>query len=81
LQEGWGAAVGYPGIVLSESGPEVKGFVFTSADLPGHWALLDEFEGEGYVRVLVPVRLVAGGVVEAYIYALATAPAASSGGS
>ena len=81
LQEGWGAAVGYPGIVVSESSSEVEGFVFTSAELPNHWARLDAFEGAGYVRVLVPVRLAAGGIVDAYIYALATAPVDSSDGS
>jgi gamma-glutamylcyclotransferase (GGCT)/AIG2-like uncharacterized protein YtfP len=30
LQEGWGAAMGYPGIVLDERGDEVKGFLFSS---------------------------------------------------
>jgi gamma-glutamylcyclotransferase (GGCT)/AIG2-like uncharacterized protein YtfP len=71
LQEGWGAAVGYPGIIPSEDGEEVRGYVFTSADLPTHWDRLDEFEGEGYVRVLVPARLAGGEIVRAYIYALA----------
>ena len=30
LPEGWGAALGYPVIILSEDGPEVAGFVFSS---------------------------------------------------
>ncbi|MBL8741644.1 MAG: gamma-glutamylcyclotransferase, partial [Myxococcales bacterium] len=31
--EGWGAAAGYPGIVLDPGGTEVDGFLFTSPDL------------------------------------------------
>ena len=81
VQDGWGAAVGYPGIVLSEQGEEVGGFVFTSADLPAHWSRLDEFEGEGYVRVIAPARLASGATVDAYVYALRSTPAALPGGS
>lgn len=47
LPEGWGAAIGYPGIVLDEHGDEVHGLVFSSERLAEHWARLDEFEGEG----------------------------------
>ena len=74
LQEGWGAAAGYPGIVLSEQGQEVSGFLFTSSELPDHWARIDEFEGEGYVRVLATVQLVDGIHVQAHVYALRAAP-------
>jgi len=70
LQEGWGAAVGYPGIVLDERGGEVKGFLFSSESLAEHWARLDEFEGEGYERVLARVKLKDGTAVDAYIYRL-----------
>src|SRR5215210_8802007 len=70
LREGWGAAVGYPGIVLDEHGGEVEGFLFSSESLPEHWARLDEFEGEGYERVLTEVRLKDGTAVDAYIYRL-----------
>ena len=31
LQQGWGAEVGFPGIVLDEDGPEVHGMLFSSA--------------------------------------------------
>ena len=34
LPEGWGAAAGYPGIVLDEHGAEVAGFLFSSDALP-----------------------------------------------
>lgn len=70
LREGWGAAVGYPGIVLDEHGEEVDGFLFSSDRLPAHWARLDEFEGEGYERVLTTVKRKDGTTVEAYIYRL-----------
>lgn len=70
-QQGWGAAIGFPGIVLDAGGDEVIGQVFTSEDLPRHWARLDTFEGEGYRRVPAIVRLQDGREVEAYIYCLA----------
>ena len=67
---GWGAAAGYPGIVLDEHGGEVEGFLFSSESLPEYWARLDEFEGEGYERVLTMAKLEDGTTVEAYIYKL-----------
>lgn len=70
--EGWGAAMGYPGIVLDEQGDEIAGFVFSSEELGAHWARLDQFEGEGYVRLLIPAKLENGALVQAYIYALNT---------
>ena len=70
LPDGWGAAAGYPAIVLDADGPEVPGLLFRSADLPAHWDRLDEFEGEGYDRVLTTVRLATGERVTAYVYAL-----------
>jgi gamma-glutamylcyclotransferase (GGCT)/AIG2-like uncharacterized protein YtfP len=70
LQEGWGAAVGYPGIVLDKRGGEVRGVLFSSESLAEHWARLDEFEGEGYERVLTTVKLKDGTAVDAYIYRL-----------
>ena len=69
-QEGWGAAIGYPGIVVDERGEEVPGFVFCSEELSSHWARLDRFEGEGYQRVPVSARLEDGSVVQAQVYAL-----------
>ena len=68
--EGWGAAAGYPGIVLDAQAGEVQGLLFTSDDLVEHWARLDEFEGEGYERVLTTATLKDGKAVEAYIYRL-----------
>ena len=70
LQEGWGAVVGYPGIVLDELGGEVHGFIFSSEALSAHWARLDAFEGDGYERVVTSAELGDGTVVKAHIYAL-----------
>jgi gamma-glutamylcyclotransferase (GGCT)/AIG2-like uncharacterized protein YtfP len=70
LEEGWGAAVGYPGIVLDEYGAEVKGFLFSSENLAQHWARLDEFEGPGYERVITTAKLEDSTAVDAYIYKL-----------
>ena len=69
-QQGWGAAMGYPGIDLDEQGNEVEGFLFSSENLSCHWATLDEFEGEAYERVLTKVKLKDGSTVDAYVYAL-----------
>ena len=70
FQQGWGAALGYPGIVLDEHGGEVEGLLFSSESLAEHWARLDQFEGEGYERVLTTVKLEDGSSVDAYIYRL-----------
>ena len=70
LPEGWGAAAGYPGIILDEQGGPVAGLLFTSDSLGEHWSRLDAFEGDGYRRVRTTVRRQDGTVVDAYVYAL-----------
>ena len=70
VSAGWGAAVGYPGIILDQQGSEVQGFLFSSERLAEHWARLDVFEGEGYERVLTTVTLTNSTAVDAYIYQL-----------
>lgn len=69
-QAGWGAAMGFPGIVLGDQGQEVNGFLFSSDQLADHWKRLDEFEGEGYERVLTTVKCNGKTDVEAYLYVL-----------
>ena len=69
-QEGWGAAIGYPGIDLDEHGDEIQGFLFSSEKLSDHWTMLDEFEGESYERVVTFVKLKDNRTVGAYIYKL-----------
>ncbi len=70
LQDGWGAALGYPGIILDDLGDEVQGLIFSSEVLSAHWDALDEFEGDGYERLITSAKLVDGTVVKAHIYAL-----------
>ncbi|MEO1250947.1 MAG: gamma-glutamylcyclotransferase family protein [Pseudomonadota bacterium] len=69
VELGWGAAQGYPAIILDSRADPVRVHVFESADLPGHWPRLDAFEGNEYVRVVVSVALDAGGEVDAMIFA------------
>ncbi|NMA99810.1 MAG: gamma-glutamylcyclotransferase [Phyllobacteriaceae bacterium] len=73
MPEGWGAALGYPGLILDPNGAPVPLHIFHSDDLPAHWARLDEFEGEGYART--PVEVETGdGMIIAMIYLLAEHP-------
>jgi len=67
-QIGWGAAMGYPGLVLDDSDNRVDGFVFYSDKLALHWQELDEFEGTDYQRVPVKVYLEKGGIIETFVY-------------
>jgi gamma-glutamylcyclotransferase (GGCT)/AIG2-like uncharacterized protein YtfP len=67
---GWGAALGFPGLILDPLGPSVDVHLFASADLPEHWARLDEFEGSGYRRVVTTVNTEEGDR-SAWIYVLA----------
>jgi gamma-glutamylcyclotransferase (GGCT)/AIG2-like uncharacterized protein YtfP len=69
-EEGWGAEMGFPAITLDSSGGKVEGFLFSSENITEHWAELDAFEGEAYVRTLTTVELHDNTVVEAYIYTL-----------
>jgi gamma-glutamylcyclotransferase (GGCT)/AIG2-like uncharacterized protein YtfP len=52
---GWGAALGHPALLWKRDGPEVQVNLFISPHLPRHWPNLDEFEGEDYRRILVPL--------------------------
>jgi gamma-glutamylcyclotransferase (GGCT)/AIG2-like uncharacterized protein YtfP len=72
VAEGWGAALGFPGLVLEENGPVVAVDLFESPELAAQWARLDAFEGAGYRRVVTAVETPEG-QVEASIYVLARA--------
>lgn len=68
--QGWGASLGYPGLVLDPSGPPVEVELFESPDLPEHWSRLDAFEGTGYRRVIAQVSTTNGDIA-AWIYVVA----------
>ena len=72
FESGWGAALGYPGLILDEHGDVVEVRLFESPDLPAQWQRLDDFEGSGYRRVTVEVAL-AEETLPASIYVLAPA--------
>jgi gamma-glutamylcyclotransferase (GGCT)/AIG2-like uncharacterized protein YtfP len=69
VKQGWGAALGFPALILDEDAGTVEVQLFESDDLPSHWADLDLFEGEEYERVPVKVST-AHAEVAAYIYVL-----------
>ncbi len=69
LRQGWGTHVGFPGMTWNpKSRNRINVQVFTSEDLSAHWDRLDDFEGEDYLRILVPVEGLAGGPIVANIY-------------
>lgn len=67
---GSGFSSGFPGLILDPLGPTVEVDLFESAELPEHWARLDEFEGSGYRRVVTTVSTKEG-KRSACIYVLA----------
>ena len=69
LEHGWGAALGFPVIELNARGGVVEGFLFTSEALDEHLTRLDDFEGDGYERVVTDVLLPGGRTAKAFIYA------------
>lgn len=70
VEAGWGAGMGYPGLMIDASGNEIHGQVFTSLNLRAKWADLDEFEGKEYSRIMTSVTLQNGEQVQAYVYVL-----------
>ena len=71
VEAGWGAKLGYPGLVLESSGQFIEVHLFESPDLPDHWPRLDAFEGAGYRRVVTQVSTVDGDL-DASIYVIVT---------
>ncbi len=69
VEEGWGADLGYSGLILDPSGEVVDVFIFESLDLPHHWSRLDKLEGAGYLRVVTQVRT-ENGYLDASIYVI-----------
>jgi gamma-glutamylcyclotransferase (GGCT)/AIG2-like uncharacterized protein YtfP len=70
VESGWGAGMGYPGLVLDDSGNEIHGYVFSSSNLSDKWDDLDEFEGREYRRMVTSVILQSGELVRAHVYVL-----------
>ena len=70
VDAGWGAALGFPGLILDPSGSAVEVHLFESEGLPDHWTRLDAFEGAGYRRTVTQVHTADGGL-DAWIYIIA----------
>ena len=70
VDAGWGAQMGYPGLILEDGGEVIDVHLFSSADLPAYWPQLDAFEGAGYRRVETRVET-AQGPLAAFIYEIA----------
>jgi gamma-glutamylcyclotransferase (GGCT)/AIG2-like uncharacterized protein YtfP len=68
---GWGAALGFPALILDGAGDAIAVDLFESEDLPAHWHRLDTFEGGDYRRAQVAVAT-EHGPVDAWIYIAAS---------
>ncbi len=71
IEAGWGAKLGFPGLILDPAGQPVEVHLFESPELPEHWLRLDAFEGAGYRRVVAQV-CTSDGDLEAWIYVITT---------
>ena len=71
FKEGWGAAMGSPGIRLEEKIERIEGYIFYSDNLEAYWEELDTFEGSAYQRIRTMVILENDeNEIEAFIYSL-----------
>lgn len=66
-EAGWGATLGYPGLILDPSAQTIEVSIFESPDLPDYWQQLDAFEGAEYRRVVTQINT-DDGDLDAYIY-------------
>ena len=74
IEVGWGARIGFPGMLIDDEGDEIAGHVFSSPRLAAFWDELDAFEGPEYERQLTVVTLQDGSKVSAHAYVLRTRP-------
>ena len=54
---GWGVEHGFPALAWRPAGPQVAAKLFVAPKLAEHWQRLDDFEGDGYRRILVPFEV------------------------
>jgi gamma-glutamylcyclotransferase (GGCT)/AIG2-like uncharacterized protein YtfP len=71
-KKGWGADLGYYGFrhTGNEEQKEIKVFVLFSDELIANWQMLDDFEGNGYRRILAKYELENGQTGAGNIYAI-----------
>ena len=68
VNHGWGADLGFPALVVDETGDWVQGWALKSTNLALCFPALDQFEGHEYQRTQVAVTLENDEVVQAYVY-------------
>lgn len=70
--KGWGADLGFNGFVSTPENEQIdiSCYVLFSDDLSYHWHSLDEFEGDGYRRILAEYELENGLKGFGYIYGI-----------
>lgn len=54
---GWGAPLGFPAMVWDPAAAPIEVELLESPSLTTAWRELDAFEGDAYLRILVPVAL------------------------
>lgn len=72
LEGGWGSSLGYHGFTPANSDEAeiINAYVLFSKDLTASWNYLDEFEGDGYIRIQTEYQLENGEKGIGFIYAL-----------
>ena len=72
VNEGWGAELGYFGFKHTQTDEQenIKAYIFFSDKLVDTWSYLDEFEGDGYRRILAKYELDNGEIGIGNIYAI-----------
>jgi gamma-glutamylcyclotransferase (GGCT)/AIG2-like uncharacterized protein YtfP len=72
VKEGWGAEMGYYGFKHSsiDEQENIEAFMLFSDELVNNWKYLDEFEGDGYRRILAKFELENGEIGVGNIYAI-----------
>ena len=72
VKEGWGAELGYFGFKHAhlDEQENIDAYILFSNELADNWAYLDEFEGDGYKRILARFELENGEIGVGNIYAI-----------
>jgi gamma-glutamylcyclotransferase (GGCT)/AIG2-like uncharacterized protein YtfP len=72
VEEGWGAELGYFGFKHSsiDEQENIEAYILFSDELINNWTYLDEFEGNGYRRMLAKFELENGEFGVGNIYAI-----------
>jgi len=68
----WGPADGYQGFLPDPGGGRVELSVLLSPELDRKWREIDDFEGPGYERRILPIVLDDGREIDAHIYVALT---------